>query len=502
MRLAPDLQSIALSTKFGGFGQDNPAAVVRESSGDYLVAGVTGSVNYPSISAYAGGDSDFFVTRFSPTDLSPLGSTLLGGSAAESGGRLAVAPDGAVYVAGASLSPDLPALADTLPSPLTVATPVVVALDQDLEAIRFSGFFEMGRAACVQGVSATRSAIRIAGSAAISLSNPCAADDTNGRLFAGESFVASLAPDGALQTGSNIDGSSIRGSIATPDGNSLLIAANRYLGPSTSPSDPAGTNRSAFGAFVVRLGPPAAPPALTRVAAVVDAAAYTGGPLAPGLIASLFGSGLGPVEGAAASLVDGKLPLEAGGVRTLVNGQSAPMLFAQDGQINFIASFALEPRTMAKLEIETASGRSAPWFLPVSVSHAGLFSGEGLGRGLLLALNQDGTLNDAEHPAPVGSVVTVFAVGLGQMSPPLEDGSIAPGELPLPTPDLDIALTIDGRYADVLYAGAAPGLAAGVAQINLRIPPANALPRRLPILLYIGAKRFGERGRLELYVGP
>jgi uncharacterized protein (TIGR03437 family) len=37
-----------------------------------------------------------------------------------------------------------------------------------------------------------------------------------------------------------------------------------------------------------------------------------------------------------------------------------------------------------------------------------------------------------------------------------------------------VSVEIGGRTADVLYAGAAPGLVSGVTQINVRVPPATA----------------------------
>ena len=48
------------------------------------------------------------------------------------------------------------------------------------------------------------------------------------------------------------------------------------------------------------------------------------------------------------------------------------------------------------------------------------------------------------------------------------DGKVT-GE-PLPRPQLRILAQVDGRVAEVLYAGGAPGLVAGVLQMNVRIP--------------------------------
>jgi uncharacterized protein (TIGR03437 family) len=91
----------------------------------------------------------------------------------------------------------------------------------------------------------------------------------------------------------------------------------------------------------------------------------------------------------------------------------------------------------------------------------------------VIAINEDGTMNSADHPAPRGSVISFFATGLGQTDPPLNDGQIAPGAAPA-----TLGTSVDffkGRYdyavpAEVLYSGAAPGQVAGVYQLNVRIP--------------------------------
>jgi uncharacterized protein (TIGR03437 family) len=63
---------------------------------------------------------------------------------------------------------------------------------------------------------------------------------------------------------------------------------------------------------------------------------------------------------------------------------------------------------------------------------------------------------------------------------------------PLPRPVNDVVVTIDGKDADVLYAGAAPGLAALI-QINV-VVPANLKPgAAVPVLVTIGKNKSQER---------
>ena len=54
-----------------------------------------------------------------------------------------------------------------------------------------------------------------------------------------------------------------------------------------------------------------------------------------------------------------------------------------------------------------------------------------------------------------------------------------------PAPLLAVAVTINGQPAQYTYAGEAPGLVAGMMQLNVQIP-ANAPSGALPIVVSIG----------------
>jgi uncharacterized protein (TIGR03437 family) len=93
-----------------------------------------------------------------------------------------------------------------------------------------------------------------------------------------------------------------------------------------------------------------------------------------------------------------------------------------------------------------------------------------------VALNQDGTLNSPTNPAPVGSIITVFATGLGPITPPQADGSLV--QFPLPTNILPVGVQAAWCFPfscssfptyTVTYAGPAPTLVAGATQINFQV---------------------------------
>jgi uncharacterized protein (TIGR03437 family) len=150
------------------------------------------------------------------------------------------------------------------------------------------------------------------------------------------------------------------------------------------------------------------------------------------------------------------------------NGTPGPLLYVQDSQINAIAPWSLQSGQAIQVCVilNGAATNCLTW--PVVDADVGVFTVDGHHAA---ALNQDGSLNSASNPAPVGSIVSVFATGLGPISPAQPDGTIV--GLPLPVNVLPETMysydpgspnTIRGL--SVLYTGPAPFEVAGVSQIN------------------------------------
>jgi uncharacterized protein (TIGR03437 family) len=123
---------------------------------------------------------------------------------------------------------------------------------------------------------------------------------------------------------------------------------------------------------------------------------------------------------------------------------------------------------------------SAPVTLRVAETVPGLFSANSSGTGAAAALNQDGTFNSVT-PAAAESVVVLFGTGEGRTAPAVTDGTVVDG---IVRPVLPVTVTIGGRAAEVLYAGAAPGQVAGLFQINVKLPA--GLTGRVPVVVTVG----------------
>jgi len=103
--------SLVYSTIFGGSSFENPFAIAVDASGAAVVAGGTGSADFPAVGGLQTGlrgPEDAFIVKLSPSGTSLVYSTLFGGSSYDEFTDLAVAASGDVYAAGTTMSVDLP----------------------------------------------------------------------------------------------------------------------------------------------------------------------------------------------------------------------------------------------------------------------------------------------------------------------------------------------------------------------------------------------------------
>ncbi|MFN0105617.1 MAG: kelch repeat-containing protein [Bryobacteraceae bacterium] len=210
---------------------------------------------------------------------------------------------------------------------------------------------------------------------------------------------------------------------------------------------------------------------------VVNAFSQMGGSVAPGELISIYGSGLGPIDGISFQFdsTTGLLPRSGPGLQVSFSGVTAPLLYAGATQINAQVPYELAGIAEARLTV-TVNGQSSG-ALPFVVEPAkpGLFQG---------IWNQNGSKNAPENPASVGEVVTLFATGQGLTSPVSVSGQRAEG--PYPEPIAESRLLVDGQPAEILFRGQAPGTV-GVMQINARIPAGISSGATVPVVVEIGA---------------
>jgi len=199
---------------------------------------------------------------------------------------------------------------------------------------------------------------------------------------------------------------------------------------------------------------------------VLNAASLVSGPVAPGEIVTLIGSAIGP--GGNFQPDSSATSTALGGTSVLFDTFPAPLLYAGPNQINAIVPFEVSGQSSTQMSIMTGGQLVAGFSLPVSAAGPAIFTLDGSGIGPAVVLNQDLSVNSPSNPADRGSVVVVYANGAGMMNPVPVDGQVtgtSPGH-----PTLPVSVQIGGIDAAIQYQGAAPGLVAGVLQVNCIVP--------------------------------
>lgn len=256
---------------------------------------------------------------------------------------------------------------------------------------------------------------------------------------------------GDFVTGLNASGSKLVYSARFPTG-----AAAQSIAAGAGFFQVAGTT-----GIVSAITPGQAP--ARRIFGIANAAT---GPLtglvAPGEVISIYGPRLGPTTPAGAQLdSSGFISKTLADVQVLFDGIPAPLLYASETQINAVVPFELANQSSANVRL-SLDGATTPDF-PIALTAAvpEIFRNAD---GTLAAINQDGSRNSPDHPAKLGSLVAVWATGTGAIS--AADGEIATSA----KQSYCCQALVNGTPAEVSYSGAAPGIVAGVTQINFRLP--------------------------------
>jgi hypothetical protein len=109
--LSPAGDEILYSTYFGGFREDTAYRVGIDGDGGIVIAGQTTADDFPLVRPIQTEPNGIFVARLTPDGSSLTFSTYLGGSNSDRLMDMAVDGDGYVYLAGSTLSEDLPTTA-------------------------------------------------------------------------------------------------------------------------------------------------------------------------------------------------------------------------------------------------------------------------------------------------------------------------------------------------------------------------------------------------------
>ncbi len=173
----------------------------------------------------------------------------------------------------------------------------------------------------------------------------------------------------------------------------------------------------------------------------------------------------------------------------MIEDTPAPLLYASAAQINLVTPYLLNGRTAAHIKIVTADATSNQVVLGVQPVAPEIFANSA-GDAIV---NQDGTINSQTNPAHIGDTLSMWVSGVGQTNPPGVDGLIptAAGGTPLLPVTVQVQSVSNVVNATVTYAGNAPGLVSGVAQVNFQMPSVTPVgpgpPYMTTVVLLVGA---------------
>ncbi len=297
---------------------------------------------------------------------------------------------------------------------------------------------------------------------------PAAVAATSTALIQGATnLAADAAGNVAIADSSTVN----RVSVLTPGGSFAVLASyNLITNPQGLAIDGAGTLYicDTNNDRIVKI-----PNALARAVTpsfpangIVNGASFaTDNVVSPWSIASLFGSNLAKQTEAAAAV---PLPAQLGASGVLVNGVPAPLFFGSKGQINF--QIPVEATgTSASVAVISQGQVTAAATVPLAPAAPGIFTTASSGSGQGAILNQDFQPNGPANPAAAGSVIQIFATGLGATNPPVASGVAANSTSPFNLTTATPVVLINGTPAAVQFSAGAPGFV-GLYQVNVTVP--------------------------------
>ncbi len=305
----------------------------------------------------------------------------------------------------------------------------------------------------------------------------------NSLATCGLDLLSVFAPDGSVLQTTYIPGGHNSGALVAIGVNSNVFVVDRAqvgFTPSQTgpfPPIPSANPGDATTPFLWRLSPNADAQTFP-LACLGNAASYNSSvAIAPGMMVSLFGNGLGPQQGIQPqATLQSPFPTQAGNVEVTFDGNPAPLTWVQDAQINAVTPWSLTPGQTTQVCVSYQNVKTNCLTVPVAQSSPGVFTIDGVHAA---ALNQDGTINSADHPAPVGSIISVWATGLGPIDPAQGDGTLVGFPLPTNTAQVAVhAIATESLFGPpqtiitpfvVTYAGPAPYLVDGTSQINFQV---------------------------------
>ncbi len=450
-------------TYLGGSTGDGVFGIGVDASGNIYVTGTANSSDFPVtptafrttwVDNNAGLAGEGFLTKLNPagSGLAQLVySTFFGGSGDDTANALRVDSAGRVFITGTTNSPDLKTTPDALQC----------CYASSLPAGEFATYGFLARLdPSKSGAASLLYSTYLGGTESTQLS-ALALDSTGNNVVVG-GFVQSA------------------GAPVTPS-----AFQSTFAGQNTSIPEGQGIGD----AYVASFNFATTGPAIAFFKNGAGLSALPNAKIAPGLIFTLEGAFTGPPSPSLGQFnaATGHFATNVEGVQVLVNGIACPLTYVSNTVINAIAPYELANTTgFANVQVVYNGAAGNAVFAPIAPTAPGILSlADGTGPGVIA--NADQSLNTAQNPAARGSIITIYATGEGQTTPPGVDGGIASDFANLPHPVAPLTVTIGGVPAtDIRYAGTAPAEVYGLLQVNVTVPSGVTPGSAVQVIITVG----------------
>lgn len=485
-KLSADLSTLLYSTLLTGTCGSSIFAMRVDGAGIATVAGGTYSLDFPTtggamMTTAPGSDESGFLAQLSSDGGSLLYSTFLGGGPTSEAHALLTDAAGNWIVAGGGSPATTPGAAHVKGS-----STCAVALLFGVPVPRPPTMGEEAFVMVFNAHSASPSLVATVGGPCMDEADSVALDAGGNIWIAGATFSQGF-PSRALV-----------GGLGAASGG--FVAAFSPAGDAVLSSGPTGnvSRLAASGGRIVGSAWTAGPPELqglvtyTTALALFDAvgappmeidglSTYAGNKatfvVAPGEVVRIVGRHFGPAQEVAGSVANSVVGDSIAGLQVTFDGVAAPLLSLQDQSIAAVAPF--EVRASATTVQVKVNGRP--------VSNAVPFGVNSRNPELLLVVNEDGSVNSADHPARMGRTIAMYVTGLGVETPGVSDGSVRGAPSPAPPVLVGPNFNFNSVLVQPSYVGAAVGMVAGIVQVNVQVPQFEATGQ-----LFLNGPQFGS----------
>ena len=468
-KIAAGGDALVYSTLLGGNCATYGTSVTLDASGNAWVTGSTISTDFPVTrdalqSEPGGGYYDGYLARFDPSGGLAY-ATYIGGPGYDSLNAISLDSSGNVYLAGESGGLSQPASAGAFQPQVSANCPFF--------SIGPAVYSPQGNGVVLKLDPAAHSILRLTYLGAPSCLSPSSiAVDSAGEPWIAGGFTAAST----LQTANPVRFALGQGYISKFSADFTQLLFSTYFDSvsglaldSSGLAYVAGTGPyNASGAepvYVAQVDPTPAAISLDSIASVVPSvnpSNYTG--IAAGELIRLLGRNMGPAAAVPGSVAAGVLVSAVAGVQVTFDGVAAPLLWVSAQEIDLVTPFELATKSTTTVQVQYNGNQSNA--VEVAVNAADLQ--------ILGVFNEDFSVNSASNPAQAGSVMTLYVAGAGPTNPPSQDGQINAAPLAGPATPIQVEWLVDNPSGvttlPITYAGAAPGLAAGIFQVNFIAP--------------------------------